>query len=701
VEEGKYLISVGGPEASGVDADLLPESIRINIGAPDGGMKITIPIPDSELLNMGPVAYVLVTKKEGGVRVAVEPTPEFTASGISFTAETYKLVDGQIFEYKTVSLLDKVELGPIANAYVEVTPLEGAESGKIVYTGYTSTGDTLETTGLLLLPNSFKQTLSDDSLYLLSATGGEDVDANDDLVRDAVPTTNYGTIHAIVTGRAIKANGLKLNIMTEIGYQVSKELLVYSQKREEIIARLDDAADVLFGMDINSDGVIDHADLHAWVPSFDKPKLRVDYNSKIHPIVRKIYNADDIYDDAKNLIYPNTRPVADAGEDITVNFGESVTLDGSKSYDSDGQIIEYLWRKWGTTYCSGDTPECVVKGLTAGSHTFELMVTDNNGAVDSDSIEIYVSSEASLIGNYDTPGSALDVALSEDGNTAYIADGRYGLQIIDISNPVVPTRIGNYDTDGFCESVTVPAGGVLAYIADGNKGFKIIDITDSRLPTLKGSRSTFEYTYHVAVSLDETIAYVTDTYSGLQIIDIGNPAAPSLAGVYNTPGSAEGVILSADGAVAYVADYGRGLQIIDIGNPAAPSLIGDYDTPGGAFKVTLSKDGTVAYVADGSDGIQIIDISDPATPVFLSRFDTPGSVCSIALSDDGNIAYVADGSSGLQIVDVTTPSLPSSIGSYDTSGYATKVVLSADGTIAYIADGRSGLQIIDISAFAH
>jgi len=379
VEEGKYLISIGGPEASGVDADLLPESIRINIGAPDGGMDVTIPIPDPELLNMGPVAYVLVKMKEDGVRLAVEPAPEFIERDIPFTAETYKVINGDRYDYKTVSLLSKVELGPIANAYVEVTPLEGVAIGDIVYTGYTSTGDTLETTGLLLLPDSFKRTLSDDSLYLVSATGGEDVDANDDLIRDAVPTVNYGTVHAIVTGRAIKANGLKLNIMTEIGYQVSKELLDYPEKRDEVIARLDDAADVLCEMDVNGDGVIDHADLHAWVPSFDKPKLRVDYNGKIHPIVLKIYNAEDAYDDAQKLIYPATPPVANAGEDLSIEFGESVTLDGSESYDSDGYIVEFLWREGEVIYCRGETPGCVIDTLSAGSHLLELAVKDDKG----------------------------------------------------------------------------------------------------------------------------------------------------------------------------------------------------------------------------------------------------------------------------------------------------------------------------------
>jgi hypothetical protein len=624
---------------------------------------------------------------------------EFVAS-IPHKAETYKVVNGYRYDYKTVSLLNRVELGPIANAYVEVTPLEGAESGSVIYTGYTSSGDKLETTGLLLLPDLFKQTLSDDSLYLVSATGGEDVDANDDLIRDAVPTANYGTIHAVVTGREIKANGLKLNIMTEIGYQVSKELLDYPEKREEITARLDDSADILFGMDVNGDGVINHADLHAWVPSFDKPKLRVDYNGKIYPIVLKIYNAEDIYDDAQRLVYPTVPPVADAGTDQSISFGESVTLDGSKSYDRDGYIVEYLWREGDTVYCSGAESECVVDELTAGTHLFKLVVQDNDGTVNIDSVQVTVKSEAFVVGALMTPGPAMDVAISADGNVAYVVDFYYGLRIIDVSKPATPILIGGFDTPGYPYAVTLSEDGTIAYVADSFSGLQIIDITNTVSPSLIGSYDTPGSARDVALSKDGTTAYVTDYYSGLQIINITNPASPFLIASYDTPGYADKIALSEEGTIVYIADQKRGLQIINVSNPGMPYIMSNYDTSGYAQSITLSLDGTAAYIADGDYGVQIIDISNPEAPLFIGEYAIFGYARSVVLSLDGTVAYVSNGEYGLQIIDISNPSAGSLIGSYDTRGSALAVTISADGNIAYVADLFSGLQIIDISAFA-
>ena len=43
----------------------------------------------------------------------------------------------------------------------------------------------------------------------------------------------------------------------------------------------------------------------------------------------------------------NLPPTADAGVDQTVNEGDTVTLDGSNSSDSDGTIAAYLWEQTG------------------------------------------------------------------------------------------------------------------------------------------------------------------------------------------------------------------------------------------------------------------------------------------------------------------------------------------------------------------
>jgi hypothetical protein len=704
VSEGEYIVHVTVANAAAIGASLLPETVTFNIDAPDGGLDLSLEIPTADLLNMGAVAKIIVRKKEGGgLGVAVEANLNET---IAYTAAHYRYNnEGARYDYETVSLLNRVELGPIANAQIEITSLCESDFGSVVYTGYTSSGDTLDANGLMLLSGSFRESLEDDGLYLIAATGGEDVDADDDLSLDAAPTSNYGTIHAVVSGAAIKANGLKVNILTEIGYQVSKELLLSPDSVKGVVSVLDDAAKALLDSDINKDGIIDHADLHAWVPSFDKSKLHIDYNSRIHPIVLKIYNADDIYEDALNLIYPSSPPTADAGENQSVNLGESVTLDGSKSYDSDGYIVEYVWREGDTVYCSGDAPECVVDGLISGTHQFVLVVKDDKGDIDSDSVRIEVKSEATAIGAFDTPGSAWSVVISEDGRTAFVADGFSGLQIIDVSDPEAPSLAGSFDTQGFAYDVTLSSDNTIAYVLDNSIGLQIIDVSNPAAPELLGSIATSgNYPYNIVMSPDGNTAYVADPSSGLDIIDVTDPSAPSsIISSYDAIGSAYDVVVSSDNTIAYVLHRRGGLKIIDITDPATPYLIGTFDTSGYGNRMTLSSDGTTAYVADDYKGLQIIDITDPTSPSLIGNYVTPyAHTKTVTLSADGTIIYVGDRyfDSGLKAIDISVPTAPVLIGIYYDS-YPYDIALSADGTIAYVANSQEGLQIIDISAFAH
>src|SRR4030095_14053864 len=88
------------------------------------------------------------------------------------------------------------------------------------------------------------------------------------------------------------------------------------------------------------------------------------------------------------LITPKAEPpVANAGNNQTVSAGDTVTLDGSASTDSDGTITSYQW-----TQTSG-TPTVSLSAPNAASTTFvapqdiaanttlafELTVTDNSG----------------------------------------------------------------------------------------------------------------------------------------------------------------------------------------------------------------------------------------------------------------------------------------------------------------------------------
>jgi pSer/pThr/pTyr-binding forkhead associated (FHA) protein len=94
----------------------------------------------------------------------------------------------------------------------------------------------------------------------------------------------------------------------------------------------------------------------------------------------------------------NLPPVANAGPDFTVGVNETFTLDASDSYDPDGTIVEYSWTFGPYPYSSKSGKVVTHSYYTAGEYTVTLRVTDNNGAVDEDTVVVTVGkSEPQLL----------------------------------------------------------------------------------------------------------------------------------------------------------------------------------------------------------------------------------------------------------------------------------------------------------------
>ena len=88
------------------------------------------------------------------------------------------------------------------------------------------------------------------------------------------------------------------------------------------------------------------------------------------------------------LIKINSLPIVDAGEDKEIILGQTLILNGSKSVDDDGEISKYKWKEGEKVLGTG--VELSIDSLSIGSHTITLLVTDNDGAVNSDSVSIVV-----------------------------------------------------------------------------------------------------------------------------------------------------------------------------------------------------------------------------------------------------------------------------------------------------------------------
>lgn len=122
----------------------------------------------------------------------------------------------------------------------------------------------------------------------------------------------------------------------------------------------------------------------------------------------------------------NDKPTANAGDDQTVSDSngdgsETITLDGSGSYDADGTIVSYEWKEGITVIATNST---ATLSATVGVHTYTLTVTDNDGATSSDNVAITVlENQAPSANAGDDQTATLGTEIIFDGSGSTDPDG--------------------------------------------------------------------------------------------------------------------------------------------------------------------------------------------------------------------------------------------------------------------------------------
>ncbi|WP_428267233.1 choice-of-anchor L domain-containing protein [Haliangium sp.] len=93
------------------------------------------------------------------------------------------------------------------------------------------------------------------------------------------------------------------------------------------------------------------------------------------------------------VLNPNHRPIAAAGPDQTVACDQpggtvvTATLDGTASFDTDGDTIIYQWFEDATSVAEGPTPTLT---LSPGTHLITLIVSDGEFNSEPDTVEITI-----------------------------------------------------------------------------------------------------------------------------------------------------------------------------------------------------------------------------------------------------------------------------------------------------------------------
>lgn len=133
---------------------------------------------------------------------------------------------------------------------------------------------------------------------------------------------------------------------------------------------------------------------------------------------------------------PNQSPYAYGGLNKKIinssgSGSESLTFDGSASYDLDGTIASYSWSKGGLEIATGANPTVA---LAVGVHTITLTVTDNGGATGSHAITVtilpwdYEASNIWLEAECATVGASWDILSDATASSSKYVTPKAGIQ---------------------------------------------------------------------------------------------------------------------------------------------------------------------------------------------------------------------------------------------------------------------------------
>ena len=327
--------------------------------------------------------------------------------------------------------------------------------------------------------------------------------------------------------------------------------------------------------------------------------------------------------------------------------------------------------------------------------------------------------------------------LSVCNGYAYIGD-RWGLYVLDVTNPATPHRIASWGSDvisvkargNICCATTdnssnpgvlrftildvrtpsnpIPLGsldscGAYDVFLDGQLAFlsgyyifnefRIVAISDSTHPQHVGTIATPDQNFGVWANPTEDLAYVADCLGGLIVIDITNLNAPVVRDTLLRAGIAYDV--SVQDGFAFVADDGVGLVVLDVSIPSSVHEVASIDSTRDMMTRTIAVRDSFAFMGWLTHPwLKVVDVTDPLNPRKAASCDLFNPAEDMVWRD--SFLYVAEGYR-FQVVNAARPREPVLVGSCNLQNEV--VDLWMTDTLGYVASYPS--PIVDVSDPAH
>lgn len=286
---------------------------------------------------------------------------------------------------------------------------------------------------------------------------------------------------------------------------------------------------------------------------------------------------------------------------------------------------------------------------------------------------------------------------SGPGSSAAQGETPGGLRIFDADTEGSYTEIGFEPVEGYPGLVEVADDH--AYVANGGWGVNVIDVSEPTQPVAVGSLGSWPWAYETVVRKGR--AYVAFGDGGVRVFDVTDPAAAVEIGGYAADEThALSIALAGDLVVLGESGYdeatwwGLGVRLLDATDPGALATVGYYATPGlSPAPVGLVGAPGRLFAAVEDEGLRVVDIRDPSNLAEVGHFATDGWAIDVAAV--GRCVAVGDDANGLTVLGGWGSNAPSERGAITTS--APVVAVETAGRLVYVAEGEGGFEVFDLS----
>lgn len=321
-------------------------------------------------------------------------------------------------------------------------------------------------------------------------------------------------------------------------------------------------------------------------------------------------------------------------------------------------------------------------------------------------------------------GSADLQDIAVQGGYAFIADGTFGLRIVDVSDFANPKYIKDLDLGG--RTFNIHKSGGTLYLGVEQKYFNVADVSDPETPTRTYTEPfTASYKYTSVVFSNKKVYF---NGGGARIYDISDPKSPRQIKI--KPAEVDSIQIQGTHLYSTIGEIG--LLVYDLSDPSSMVKISQTPFPVGIPR-NLSVDGHWAVgISNSPYSINVFDISDPKKPIakdshiyekYPNTVTVKDNYVYVARAEDGVDIFKIhpDGSlklvkiipvkgyahavvvygkrafvvrDGADIYDITDPANPLFLMHIDNKGEANSA--SVDSGYLYIADGYAGVTIVKI-----